>query len=262
MYESLRDQTALITGASSGIGEEFAKELHRRGAAITLIARRKEKLEAIQRECNALRPGSCDILVLDLSTSEGIKEAEQLCTLRNYDILVNNVGRGSFGEFDSLDINAEISMITLNVIAPVRIAHAVIPGMKQKKSGVIFSLSSVAAFQPLPYMATYSATKAFNFNHSVALHSELSAFGIRVVTVCPGPTATEFGLAAGVPGEMKHLHNDTSRAVVQAAIDALEKNKAFVITGWRSKLMAFASRFVPIKISTYLVKQTLGQQLV
>ena len=257
----LRGCHALITGASSGIGLEFARQLHRAGVSLTLVARRADVLRELCDELNAVQIGSAAAVAADLTDGASLQKVLDSIRGRRIDILVNNAGRGSFGYFETLNIEDEIAEVTLNISATLRLAHAVIPQMKARRMGAIISLSSVAGFQPIPYMATYCGTKAFNFFHSMALRHELKEFGVRVVTVCPGPTETEFSGVARVPGHFTGVGRDGVQQVVAESLRALRSNKAFVVTGFRSKLMAFGSRFAPKEFSTWVTKKMLASAL-
>lgn len=257
----LRGSHALITGASSGLGVEFAKQLHRSGVSLTLVARRSSQLQALCDELNAARADSSTALVADLTDTASTQKVIDYIRGRRIDLLVNNAGRGSFGYFELLDIEDEIKEVTLNVSATLRLAHAAIPQMKARRTGAIISVSSIAAFQPIPYMATYCSTKAFNLYHSMALRHELKEFGVRVVTLCPGPTETEFNGVARVPGQPTGMGRDAADMVVAQAIHALRIDKAFVVTGFRSKLLSLGSRFVPKEFSTWVTKKMLASSL-
>jgi len=257
-------KTALITGASAGIGAEFARQLHLAGADVILVARRKEKLQVFCDSLNAIRPNSAKAIVADLtqdqsSNSEtfGLKELCHFIESTPIDILINNAGIGSFGYFDVLPLDRELEMIKLNIVATTVLAHSCIAGMKKRKTGAIINLSSIAGFQPLPYMSTYAATKVFNLFQARALRQELNDFNIRVLAVCPGPTETEFFGVARVPGTMTGTRRDDVKDVVSESLLALEKDKAVAVTCFRSKLMAFGSRLVPTALSTWFVKRTL-----
>ena len=259
MDELYLGRTALITGASAGIGEKFARELHARGANVILVARRANKLMELCEELHKERANSARFLVADLGkqNSEDLNRVLEFIKANPIDILVNNAGVGSFGFFESLPIERELEIVQLNVYATTAIAHACIKGMKDRKFGAVISTASIAAFQPLPYMATYAASKAFNFVQTVALREELKSFNVRVLTVCPGPTQTEFFGVARVPGTATGVKRDSVETVVLQSLAALEKNKAFIVTGGRSKLMSLASRFFPTSFSTWLVKKCL-----
>lgn len=253
---------ALVSGASAGIGREFARQLHHAGAFVTIVARREDTLAAFAAELNSLRANSAEILAADLSTTPGTAAVVQYIQAHRIDILVNNAGHGSFGPFEELDLPFEEHMIALNITATVRLAHAVIPQMKARGSGAIVAVSSVAGFQPLPYMATYSGTKVFNLFHALALRQELRKSGVRVLAVCPGPTDTEFFGVARVEGTMTAMRRDNVQTVVAQSLRALQHNKAFVVTGFRSRVMACASRWFPFEISTRLVERVLHSALV
>ncbi len=255
---------AVITGASSGIGLEFAKQLHAKGANILLIARRENLLSQTCAKLNSIRSNSAEFLSADLTLrGEGsgvVKSLDQVADIikaRTVDILVNNAGFGSFGLFEQLEIAREELMVALNVVAPLVLTHTVIPQMKSRGVGAIINVSSVAAFQPIPYMATYAATKGFNFMHSLAIRSELSHYGVRVIALCPGPTETEFGGVARVPGEITGIHRDSVDLVVGRALSALASNRSFVVPGFKSWLISLASRIVPKTISTRITKRML-----
>ncbi len=251
---------ALITGASSGIGLEFARQLYRQGYDLILIARRRDLLEQHQREFQQRGQQKVQILPADLTLASGQGSLESVLALiktNQIDLLVNNAGSGSFGYFEELDLERESAMIDLNIRATMTIAHAVIPQMKARRSGSLISVSSVAAFQPLPFMATYAATKAFNFIHSLALREELRPFGVRVHILCPGPTATEFGGVARVPGTAAGGFRDSVELVVAQSLAALANNQAFITPGLKSRLMCLASRLLPVSLTTRLVGNSL-----
>jgi uncharacterized protein len=254
--------TVLITGASSGIGAEFARQFHARGAELVLVARRVERLQQLADGFNQARPASARLIATDLTKTEGLKRLVDFISQNQIDVLVNNAGRGSFGCFESLPLEEEIEMVNLNICATLTLSHAVIPQMKSRKSGAIISLSSIAAFQPLPFMATYAATKAFNFVHSLALHFELASFGVKVLTVCPGPTGTEFGGVARAPGKLTATARDRVVDVVSQSLRALDGGSAWVVPGsWRSSCMSVFSRFLPKQFTAWLLGKILYSSL-
>lgn len=250
-----------ITGASSGIGEEFARQLHAQGAEIMMVARREERLAALADSFNRIRHGSAAYQTADLS--ELAESPAQSHFLEKYfkenrvDILINNAGFGSFGRFEELSLESEVRMVSVNAASTIRLAHAAIPQMKARKSGAIISVSSVAGMQPIPYMATYSATKAFNFFHSVALREELKPFGIKVLTVCPGPVATEFRGIARVPGTMGDMRRNEVGAVVRESLGALRRGKAWIVPCLQAKLMAGVVNVLPKWLTTQVVERQL-----
>lgn len=241
---------ALITGASSGIGYSLAKVLHATGYDVLLVARREDKLKQLSDELNLIRADSATFQTLDLSLTTDLHQLEIIASQQQIDLLVNNVGRGSYGYFEELSRAQEELMVKLNVIAPLRLSHAVIPGMKQRKTGGIIFISSIAAFQPLPYMSTYAATKAFNFSQALSLREELRPFNINVIAICPGPVATEFGGVARVPGTVTAISRDSADMVALQTISALDSNRSFIIPGWKSWLMSLFPRFLPFWFTT------------
>ncbi len=249
-------KTALITGASSGIGEEFARQLHRRGIDVVLVARRIERLQRLADDLNGARPQSARVIRCDLSSAE-IHEVEDFLENHRIDLLVCNAGKGSFGRFENLNREGEEELVLLNVLAPLRLMHAVIPQMKKRRSGAIVSVSSIAAFQPLPYMSTYAATKAFNFSHAMGLRYELAEFGIQVIALCPGPVETEFGGVARVPGEWTGIFRDSVEDVVAATLRSLDRKRSWVTPCLRSKILCLLSRLTPVELSARAARYSL-----
>lgn len=236
-------KVALITGASAGLGVEFAKALSERGHRLVLVARRKERLDQLAKELGKARAvaldlskaGAADKLIADLQAHGEV-----------VDVLVNNAGFGLIGKFAELDAKRERQMIDLNVGTLTDLCRAVAPQMIKRKSGAILNVASTAAFQPGPKMAVYFATKAFVLSLSEALHEELKPHGVKVSCLCPGPTRTEFGDVAGFGGNgLFDRVAMESPAVVRAGLAGLDKNKAVVVPGWMNKLTANSGRFAP-----------------
>lgn len=247
----------LISGASAGIGAEFAGQLHTLGANLVLVARRTEILERMCRDFNNARSASAQFISADLCDARDLNRVTAFIKANRVDVLINNAGFGSFNYFDQLDVEHEIKMVQLNIVAYLRLTHAVLGQMKERRSGAILNVSSIAGFQPLPFMATYAGTKAFDLFHSLALSYELEEFGIKVLAVCPGPTATEFFGVARVPGTITGVGRDSVQLVVGRSLAALRADQKLVVTGFRSKLMAFGSRFFPLRLTTRLTARFL-----
>lgn len=240
---------ALITGASAGLGAEFARQLHASGYSVLLAARREDRLKTICAELNSLRPGSAEYVVCDLEAQDKSALLDFLAG-RSIDVLINNAGRGSFGRFDELSEDGELSLVRLNIEGFLSVLRLVIPGMKARRSGKILNVSSISAMQPVPFMATYAASKAFNLWHSLALREELRSFGVSVTALCPGPTATEFGSAAKVPGDRISFDSASPTGVVAEALKAMGRGRAYVVPTMRAKFVHLLTRICPIGLRT------------
>lgn len=248
---------ALITGASSGLGEEFARQLHDAGWPLILTARREERLKALCGEFNARRAGSAEYVVCDLESGD-ISNLKSFLTGRDVAVLVNNAGRGSFGRFEELPEEGESALVRLNIEAFLAVLRLVIPQMKERRAGRILNVSSISAMQPVPYMATYAATKAFNLWHSLAIREELRGFGISVTAVCPGPTATEFGQSSKVPGDRISFDAASPRPVVSEALRAMFRGDAYVVPTLKTKLTQLMITLVPLSIRTRVLARILA----
>ena len=236
-------KVALVTGASAGLGVDFARQLSKRGHRLVLVARRKERLDELAREL-----GNARAVALDLSRKDAAVKllADLEANGEIVDVLVNNAGFGLIGRFAELDAKRERQMIDLNVATLTDLCRAVAPGMIKRKSGAILNIASTAAFQPGPKMAIYFATKAFVLSLSEALHEELKPHGVKVSCLCPGPTRTEFGDVAGFGGNgVFDRVAMESAEVVRIGLQALDKNKAVAIAGFVNKVGALSTRFAP-----------------
>jgi uncharacterized protein len=236
-------KVALVTGASAGLGVEFARQLSKRGYALVLAARRKERLEELAAEL-----GNARAVAVDLSKASAAAKlmADIETNGETIDLLVNNAGFGLIGRFAELDAKRERQMIDLNIGVLTDLCRAVAPGMIERKAGGIINVASTAAFQPGPKMALYFATKAFVLSLTEALHEELKPHGIKVSCLCPGPTRTEFGDVAGFGGN--GLFDKVAMEapeVVAVGLRGLDKNKAVVVPGILNKLSANSGRFAP-----------------
>ncbi|HEX3422304.1 MAG TPA: SDR family oxidoreductase [Sphingomicrobium sp.] len=236
-------KVALVTGASAGLGVEFARQLSKRGYSLVLAARRKDRLDELASELgnsravaiDLSRPTAADNLMADLEDNG-----------ETVDLLVNNAGFGLIGYFAELDPRRERQMIDLNVGTLADLCRAVAPAMIERKSGGIINVASTAAFQPGPKMALYFATKAFVLSLSEALHEELKPHGVKVSCLCPGPTRTEFGDVAGFAGNgLFDRVVMTASEVVETGLRGFEANRAVVISGWMNRLIATSTRFAP-----------------
>lgn len=234
---------ALITGASAGLGVEFARQLSARGHRLVLAARRKDRLQALAAELGNARANAID---LGETGSAARLMSEIEAAGERVELLVNNAGFGLIGRFAELDGARLRAMIDLNVGSLTELCRAVAPAMVERRSGAILNVASTAAFQPGPGMAVYFATKAFVLSFTEAVHEELKPHGIRVSALCPGPTKTEFGAVAGFAekGAFDRFAAD-SASVVRAGLDGLDNNRAVVIPGVLNKVGAVSTRFLP-----------------
>jgi short-subunit dehydrogenase len=240
---------ALITGASSGLGLALAEALARRGRNLILVARQRDALESIACELSQ-RFGVealfriCD-LTEPLQLTGLIQELEQ--GERQIDLLVNNAGIGSAGLFVEQDWGREQELIELNILALARLCHALGLEMKQRGTGQILNVASLAAFQPGPLMSSYFASKAYVLHFSEALRSELAPFGVKVSVLCPGPVATAFfrraALYSGGLERQQQLASPEEIALI--TLRGLDRNSAIIIPGWRYRLLPQLLRFTP-----------------
>ncbi|MCY7339122.1 MAG: SDR family oxidoreductase [Sphingomonas bacterium] len=233
----------LITGASAGLGVDFARQCSAKGQRLVLVARRQDRLEALAAELGNARavaadlgePGAADRLMADLAAHG-----------ETVDCLVNNAGFGLWGKVVDLDGQRQRAMIDLNCGALVELCRAVLPAMIERRAGAILNVASTAAFQPGPGMAVYFATKAFVLSFSEALHEEVREHGVRVTALCPGPTKTEFGAVAGFTGNGAFDRlSARSQDVVAAGLAALDRNRAVMIPGLVNKMSAQGHRLLP-----------------
>jgi short-subunit dehydrogenase len=244
-------ETALITGASSGIGEAFARELAAQKTNLILVARSEDKLNQLAQQLQGQFNIQTEVIGQDLGESEAANTLfHQVDRLGlGVDLLINNAGFGDYGAFGDRPLDKQIEMIQLNITALVGLTGLFLPGMKQRGSGSIINVSSIAGFQPLPYMSVYAATKAFVLNFTEALWAENKNSGVRFLSLCPGPTESQFFQIAEFPTSFggKNNNNMTSAdEVVKDALKALEKNQSTIVTGGLgNQLVVNIPRFLP-----------------
>ncbi|MDX6286243.1 MAG: uncharacterized protein QOG53_1728 [Frankiales bacterium] len=240
--------TALVTGASSGIGTAFARLLADRGHDLVLVARRTDRLEQLAKELDAAHGTSVEVLPADLSTAAGVALVERRLSddSRPVELLVNNAGFGTAGSFADLDIDREDDMVRLNVVAVVRLTHAALGGMLARGRGGIINVASTAGFQPVPGWATYAATKAFVCRFSEAVAAETRRSGVTVTVLCPGFTRTEFQEQADFGDEMiPGFLWQTPEEVAQAALQALGRRRVYAVPGFAQKAVEIATGIFP-----------------
>jgi short-subunit dehydrogenase len=232
----------LVTGASAGLGAEFARQCAARGDEVVLVARREDRLRALAEEigrahvvgADLAAPGASEKLVLDL-------EARRLSVA----CLINNAGFGLAGKFAALPLARQREMLDLNIGALTELCRLVLPAMQERRQGAILNVASTGAFQAGPGIAVYFATKAYVLSFTEALHQELKGTGVKVSALCPGPTATEFGEVAGITSQSFSAFSADARSVVAAGLRGLECNKAVIIPGLTNKLSAQSNRLIP-----------------
>ncbi len=234
---------ALITGASSGIGESFAKYFASEGLNLILIARREDNLKKLADELFNLFNIKILILPLDITSKGYIEKIKNIVDKIEIGIIVNNAGFGAFNKFLNINTDVMTKMIMLNCIAPVEITSHFLTGMKERKKGAIIFVASIVGYQPVPNNSVYSATKAFDLLFGESLWYELKEFNIDVITVSPGGTFTEFQKVAG--SKQKSYYRTTEQ-VVETTLTNLGK-KSSVVDGWFNKIMVWSNRFLPRK---------------
>jgi len=250
--------TSLITGASSGIGAAFARKLAARGRNVLLVSRSEEKLVALCNELGRLTGVRAQYVALDLAQPDAADQLLDETRKRELEIemLINNAGFGSMGDFAKLDLDRELEMIQLNIRTLVAVTHKFLGPMRERKRGTIINVASTAGFQAIPYMATYAASKAFVLTFSEALWDENRLHGIHVMALCPGTTETNFFEVSDI--ERPPLRTvQTPEEVVDTALGALSRQKSTVISGWTNWLTIEAERFVPRNVVTKVVGNAL-----
>jgi short-subunit dehydrogenase len=239
-------KTTLITGASWGIGEAFARKLASQGHNLLLVARSEDRLIALCNELGRAANIRAEYFAVDLSQPDSPRLLFEETQRRQLeiDLLVNNAGFGSMGDFAKLELSRELNMIELNVRALVELAHRFLQPMRERKTGAIINVASTAGFQPVPFMATYAATKAFVLSFSEALWEENRTHGIKVMALCPGVTETNFFEASRMQRPPVRT-SQTPEEVVDTALRALGRGKSSVISGWANRLMIETERLAP-----------------
>ena len=238
---------ALVTGASSGIGRDIARELARRGYDLILTARRADRL----RELAAELPVAVEVLPADLTDRAQVTDLWERVKDQDIDILVNNAGRGLFGPFDETDLDTELEMLEVNIVALHTLTKRFLPKLKARGTGRILNVASSAAFLPGPLLSSYYASKAYVLRLSEAVAEELRRSGSRVTisVLCPGPVPTEFDQVADVRFS---IPGSDCKAVARLAVEGTLQGKLLILPGVRMKAVHFFQRFVPDKVLSRL----------
>jgi len=237
---------ALVTGASAGIGRALAEELAEHGANLVLTARRKDRLEELSRQLREAHAIEVATYVADLANPGAPAELFAFTEGRGIavELLVNNAGFGAYGEFVRQDLARLLAMIQVNVAAVVHLTRLYLPQMIARRSGDILIVASTAAFQAVPYISCYAATKAFDLILAEGLAEEVLPYGVRVCALCPGSTETEFQEVAGEPGRA-FRNAESPRKVARVGLRALERGKSYAISGLMNYVMTQSERLAP-----------------
>lgn len=244
-------RAALITGASSGIGAEIARQLSARGHHVILVARRTEQLTALAKEL----PGPSTVLAADPSLpTERAGLSDRVATLGlDVDILVNNAGLTTTGPVAAADPAAELNVVEVDVAAVVDLCTRFVPGMAHRRRGAVLNVASLGAFGPLPGQAVYGASKAFVLSYTYALREELKSSGVTATALCPGPVKTGFGAAAGISDEEAEAALPkplwvSAEDVAKAAIDGVAAGRTVVVPGRLNRVAAVVYQLTPKRL--------------
>jgi len=236
---------AVVTGASSGTGLAFARELARRGYKVLAVARRRDRLEALATEA-AKQGGIVAALAADLGTAEGLNlVVTRMTSLDKIDLLVNNAGIATSGDFQSSPLEQELSAIRLNIDAVMTLTHAALDEMVRRGNGAIINIASIVAFQPFPHFAVYAASKAFVLSFTEALAEEVKGSGVRILALCPGAAKTEMSVFSHNEGLLGKLPSLSADQIIRTALHAVEGGRVVKIVGWLNRMLMFQNRFMP-----------------
>ena len=253
--------TSLVTGASSGLGAEFARQLADRGGNLVLVARSAGRLDALADELRARHRVTVTTVPADLSLADEVSRVAAHAATSPVDVLVNNAGLGTYGIFAALDPGREHAEMMVNTVAAVDLAHALLPGMLARRRGGIITVASSIAFQPSPHQAVYGATKAFALAFSEALWAETRGTGVRILALCPGPVATGFFAGLGdqaATSSIIYRRTADPADVVQAAPRGFDRDAMTVIPGLRTRVLAQGHRFLPRTVMVRMAAKMLA----
>lgn len=244
MLKAYADHWGLVTGASSGIGAEFARQLAARGMDCVLVARREERLRAVAQEIEAAHGTRCEIVPADLSQPHAGRELLAEVARRGIEVelLVNNAGFGMVSSVEETDVGRALELIQVNVAGLTELTLLAAKEMVRRGHGGIINIGSIVSFQPVGYMGVYAASKAYVLHFSEALWAELRAHGVTVTTLCPGTTRTEFFDQSGVPGWAEQNRGQDVKTVVRTGLEAFDSGRHYVVSGWTNYLVSLAVR--------------------
>jgi short-subunit dehydrogenase len=251
--EDFRNRWALVTGASAGIGAALARELASHGAKLILTARRRERIEALAVE---LRQRGSEVLTVAADLNDPVAPRQIYDATEGagvaVDVLINNAGLGLYGALHTNPAEQELSQIRVNCEAMVNLARLFVPGMVERRRGWVLITASTASFQPVPYMSTYAATKAFDRFFALGLAQEVARHGVKVTALCPGPTESEFFDVARA-GIFRKRGTQPAEEVARLGIAALARGQRTLVPNLSGRMTAFVVRFVPVGVITYFV---------
>jgi short-subunit dehydrogenase len=252
--DNWRGKWALITGASAGIGRAFAFELAAGGADLILTARRGDRLAELANELHAKYKIEVEVYAADLAQPAAPAKLYEFTSRNGFEVelLINNAGFGVYGEFAKADLSRQLEMIQVNIAAVVHLTHLYLPPMITRRHGDILILASTAAFQGVPYLNAYAATKAFDLHFAEALAAEVKEYGIRVCALCPGSTTSEFFEVAGQPKNVLRKR-ESAEKVARVGLKALAGGKSYVISGFKNYLGAHVQRLLPRRMVTRVI---------
>jgi len=253
-------KVTLITGASSGIGEEFARRLAAEGHNLVLVARSEKALHELCDELMLKHKITAHYIVADLTEHEAEKAVFDETEKHGFEVdwLINDAGFGAYGDFSNVALEKQTGMIELNIRSLLALTHRYLPAMRERRRGTIINVSSAAGFQPLPYMAVYAATKSFVTSFSEAIAEENREHGVQVMALCPGSTKTNFFKAASMDNPIHAKGQQTVDEVVDTALRGVKEGRTRIISGLTNYVVATAVNVVPNKLITRLMGRALG----
>jgi len=259
MTAEWRDKWALVTGASAGIGKALAEELASGGTHLLLTARRGDRLLELAKQLRSKHKISAEIFEADLAKPSAPEEIFQFTKEKGIavDVLINNAGFGQYGELPSVEPQRLLDMVQVNCGAVLHLTRLFLPEMVARRRGDVLIVASTVAFQAVPYISTYAATKVFDLFLAEGLAEEMKPYGVRVCALCPGTTTSEFHDVAGHPSHARR-RSETAEKVARTGLRALASGKSCVISGLGNYLGAQSQRFVPRRVVTRIAANMLG----
>ncbi|NBU40015.1 MAG: SDR family oxidoreductase [Planctomycetia bacterium] len=244
MLKGYADHWGLVTGASSGIGAEFSRQLAARGMHLVLVARREDRLRGLAGELEAAHGTRCEIIPADLSQPHAGRDLLAEVSRRGImvELLVNNAGFGLVSSVEETDVERALELIQVNVTGLTELTLLMAQEMVRRGHGGIINIGSVVSFQPVGYMGVYAASKAYVLHFSEALWAELRSRGVTVTALCPGTTKTEFFDRSGVPGWAERTWSEDVKTVVRTGLKAFDARRPYVVSGWTNYLLSLAVR--------------------